>query len=172
MEINTTFFKIGPFLKPDIHYMNWEEFEKNGVCRAIKKRSNWNKTWYQKMSSSTLYKIFAWLLPFGDQTDISFRWRYLGGRPYTEQAYYPDLRTWAIDETVSLNSNRHPPYHRFDFRLDRRFMFKGWNMVTYIDIMNVYGRDNIWMYEYNGDGTREKILQFQVFPVGGVTIEF
>lgn len=131
-----------------------------------------DKTWYQKMSSSTLYKIFAWLLPFGDQTDISFRWRYLGGRPYTEQAYYPDLRTWAIDETVSLNSNRHPPYHRFDFRLDRRFMFKGWNMVTYFDIMNVYCRDNIWMYQYNDDGTKEKVLQFQVFPVGGITIEF
>jgi hypothetical protein len=51
-------------------------------------------------------------------------------------------------------------------------MFKGWNMVTYFDIMNIYARDNIWMYMYKDDGSIENVLQFQVFPVGGITIEF
>jgi hypothetical protein len=45
-------------------------------------------------------------------------------------------------------------------------------MVTFIDIMNVYARDNIWMYAYQSDGTIDNIYQFQVFPVGGITIEF
>ena len=100
------------------------------------------------------------------------RWRYLGGRPYTEQTYYPHLRTWVVEEDMLWNTRRYPTYHRLDFRLDRRYMMKGWTLVTYLDIMNVYARDNIWMYSYNSDGTKEDILQFQVFPVGGVTIEF
>ena len=40
--------KLSSFFKKE--KVNWKEFEKNGVCRAIKKRSNWNKTWYQKIN--------------------------------------------------------------------------------------------------------------------------
>ncbi len=130
------------------------------------------KSWYQNLQSSLLYNVFAWAMPFGDQVEVGIRWRYMGGRPYTDQVYYPQYRLWLVDENVQLNGKRYPEYHRLDFRLDRRFMFKGWNMVTYLDIMNVYARDNIWMYSYNDDGTKEDVLQFQVFPVGGVTVEF
>jgi len=131
-----------------------------------------NKPWYRTMRASLLYKIFAWLLPFGDQVDIGIRWRYLGGRPYTEPLYYTHLRKWIVDETVLINTHRYPEYHRLDFRLDRRFMFKGWNIVTYFDVMNVYARKNIWGYSYEDDGSIENIYQFMVFPVGGITIEF
>ncbi len=131
-----------------------------------------NKQWYRKFSKSLLYKCFAWILPLADQVEFGLRWRYLGGRPYTEPVYYSEFREWLVDETVTINSQRYPPYHRLDFRIDRRFMFKGWNMVAFFDIMNVYGRDNIWRYSYNDDGTKEKVLQFQIFPVGGITIEF
>ena len=45
-------------------------------------------------------------------------------------------------------------------------------MVVYFDMMNVYNRHNLWEYQYNDDGSRENVLQFEVFPVGGVEIEF
>ncbi|HDQ00216.1 MAG TPA: TonB-dependent receptor [bacterium] len=128
--------------------------------------------WYAQLQANTLYKIFAWALPFADQMDVSVRWRYLGGRPYTKPIYYSHLHTWVVDETVPVNSHRFPAYHRLDFRLDRRFMFKGWNIVTYFDLMNVYGRDNIWQYSYKEDGSISEILQWKVFPVGGLAIEF
>ncbi|MFO7888743.1 MAG: TonB-dependent receptor [bacterium] len=131
-----------------------------------------NKQWYKKFSKTFFYKCFAWMLPLADQVEFALRWRYLGGRPYTEPIYYPQFRGWLVDESVSMNAQRYPPYHRLDLRLDRRYMFKGWNMVVFFDIMNVYGRDNIWRYSYNDDGSKEKILQFQVFPVGGVIFEF
>lgn len=130
------------------------------------------KSWYKKMSDHWLFHVFGWLLPFADQVEIGIRWRYLGGRPYTQPIYYPQLQEWVTDETVTLNDRRYPPYHRLDFRLDRRFMFKNWNMVAYIDIINIYGRDNIWTYVYHDDGTREDVLQFKVFPIGGITVEF
>ncbi len=155
------------------HYYNWD-YDYGHVFTLVNgfHFDLREKSWYRSLSKNTLYKIFGWLLPFADQVEIGIRWRYLGGRPYTEPVYYPHIQYWAVDETVPLNAHRYPAYHRLDFRLDRRFMFKGWNMVTYLDIMNIYARDNIWMYAYQDDGTREDILQFQVFPVGGVTIEF
>lgn len=154
-------------------YFNWD-YDYRHIFTFIQgtKFDLHSKLWYQRLRKNIFYKIFAWLLPFGDQVEISFRWRYLGGRPYTKPLYYPHLQRWLEDETVLQNQHRYPAYHRMDIRLDRRFMFQGWNMVTYIDIMNVYGRDNIWAYSYQDEGTVENIYQFKVFPVGGITIEF
>jgi hypothetical protein len=135
----------------------------------------WNlkdKEWYQRLSRKTWFKIFDWLLPLADQVEAAIRWRYLGGRPYTALTYHPEYRGWFMDEGAPLNGVRYPAYHRLDFRLDRRYMFNGWNLVTYFDIMNVYSRDNIWSYQYYSDGTTEPILQYKVFPVGGITVEF
>jgi len=131
-----------------------------------------NRLWYRHLSNNLIYKIFAWIIPLADQMDFSFRWRYLGGRPFTRPKYYETLHYWIIEESMSMNAHRFPPYHRLDLRLDRRFMFKGWNIVTYFDLMNVYSRDNIWEYSYQDDGSVEKILQWKVFPVGGISIEF
>jgi hypothetical protein len=130
------------------------------------------KGWYRKLNEHAWYKFIDWILPFADQVEAAVRWRYLGGRPYTELTYSRDLRGWFMLPDTPLNSARYPTYHRLDFRLDRRYMFNGWNLVTYFDVMNVYSRDNIWAYQYYGDGTKEPILQYKVFPVGGITVEF
>jgi len=52
------------------------------------------------------------------------------------------------------------------------FIFKNWNMVVFLDMYNLLNRPNIWEYQYNDDGAIEDILQFEIFPVGGVSIEF
>jgi len=72
----------------------------------------------------------------------------------------------------SLNTERYPDYHRFDVRLDRRYFFRNWSLVVYFDIMNIYGRDNIWGYSRDEYGDVDKVLQFSTFPVGGFNIEF
>ena len=128
--------------------------------------------WYKKVNKQLWFNLIAWALPVADQLEIGIRWRYLGGRPYTQLTYLPRYRLWTALPGTAYNTLRYPEYHRLDLRIDRRYMFKNWNMVTYFDIMNIYGRDNLWSYRYNGDGTREEILQWQVFPVGGITIEF
>jgi len=132
--------------------------------------------WYEWFKKQLWYQILSWsplpIFPFADQVEAAVRWRYLGGRPYTKLTYLPEYRTWIIEPGTPLNGVRFTAYHRLDFRLDRRFMFNGWNLVTYLDIMNIYGRDNIWGYLYNDDGSKERVLQYQVFPVGGVTVEF
>jgi len=54
----------------------------------------------------------------------------------------------------------------------QRFYFKKMNLVAFWDIMNVFNRDNPWDWQYYEDGTREMVLQFKTFPIGGVTLEF
>jgi hypothetical protein len=130
------------------------------------------KDWYRALNRRRLYRFTAWMLPFADQVELGVRWRVLGGRPYTEYTYVPEYRRWILDPATPRNGVRFPGYNRLDLRLDRRWMFNGWNLVTYLDVMNLLGRDNIWDYSYADDGTREKVLQYQTFPVGGVTLEF
>ncbi len=128
--------------------------------------------WYQKLKEQLWYKIFLWLLPLGDEMEVSLRFRYMGGRPYTPKVYHPELHRWLVEEQQPFNTVRYPVYHRLDFRLDRRFFFGKTNMVMYFDMMNVYNRHNLWEYQYNDDGTREEIYQYQVMPVMGVVLEF
>ncbi|MFH1007271.1 MAG: TonB-dependent receptor, partial [Candidatus Latescibacterota bacterium] len=154
-------------------YYDWD-YDYRHVFTAISSY-RWklmHKAWYQLLKEQTVYKLFAWILPFSDETVVSFRWRYLGGRPYTEPNYHREWHTWITGETQKLNTQRHPVYHRLDIRLDRRFMFGGWNMVTYLDIQNVTNRDNIWGVQYKENGGKENVLQFKVFPIGGLVIEF
>lgn len=131
-----------------------------------------DKAWYRQWKKHWTYKAFAWILPVGDELDISCRWRYLGGRPYTKPAYHSEYRRWLTDGTVPLNGHRYPAYHRLDLRIDSRFMFDGWNIVTYLDMMNVYGQENIWEYLYQNDGTVDQLNQFSFVPIGGITVEF
>ena len=131
------------------------------------------QSWYENISSKPWYHALAWLpiMP-SDEYEISIKWRYLGGRPYTSPAYYPMLRRWIVEEEQVLNSNRYTPYHRLDLRIDRRFLFNNWTLLVFFDIVNIYNRDNIWNYQYNDDGSISTVLQYKTFPVGGVTLEF
>jgi outer membrane receptor protein involved in Fe transport len=154
-------------------YYNWD-YDYRHVFTAISSY-RWklmDRPWYQRLRRALWYKVFAWLVPLADETTVSVRWRYLGGRPYTGPVYYRGLHTWITEEHQKLNTLRYPPYHRLDLRLDRRFVFHGRNMVTYFDLQNVYNRDNIWGYQYGEHGDRDDVLQFKVFPIGGLAIEF
>jgi len=154
-------------------YYDWD-YDYRNVFTAIASY-RWklmHRRWYQRLQDKLWYKVFAWLIPLADETVVSFRWRYLGGRPYTQRTYHREWHTWVTEADQRLNTLRYPVYHRLDLRLDRRFMFGSWNMVTYFDLQNVYNRDNIWGYSYEEDGDVEDILQFKVFPIGGLVVEF
>ncbi len=133
----------------------------------------YKKGWFQTMKKTWWYKTFAFALPLSDEIEWSLKYRYLGGRPYTPKVYHPEYKRWITDETAAFNTERLPAYSRLDVRLDRRSFFDSWNLVSYFDISNVLDHKNIWEYQYNNEtGTKEEVLQFQPFFVGGIIIEF
>ncbi len=156
------------------NYYNWDYDYRNVFTFIAGYKFMWqHEEWFKQMKTKWWFHAISWFpLSPSDELEISIKFRYLGGRPYTPPRYNPNIREWVVEEEQQLNPERYPEYHRFDLRIDRRFIFNTWNLVVFFDIMNIYNRDNIWDYQYNDDGTRDEILQFQTFPVGGVSLEF
>jgi hypothetical protein len=131
------------------------------------------QSWYKNIRRKTWFAVLSILPLFpSDEYELSMKFNYMGGRPHTRKVYYPQHRIWIVEPDQAFNTERYPFYQRLDLRIDRRLIFNNWNLVFFLDCINLLGRDNIWGYSYKGDGTYESILQFQTLPILGVTFEF
>jgi len=129
--------------------------------------------WYQEFRESAIFPFISWI-PFmvSDQLELSFRYQYSDGLPYTPQRYDFIYRKWYLDPEGELNSFRYDYYSRLDIMLLRRFNFKHINLTTFLDLQNVFNRDNEWERVYLDDGTYEMSYQYKQMPVMGIMIEF
>ena len=107
-----------------------------------------------------------------DQLEISFRYSYSGGRPYTPKTYDYIHRIWYTNPSIDLNSERYDYYSRLDIMILRRFNFNNINITTFLDLQNIFDRSNDWESVYFDDGTIEMSYQYKQLPVGGIIIEF
>lgn len=80
----------------------------------------------------------------GKGWEVSSKFRYIGGRPYT-----PINPTNGTQDVNLYNSERLPDYYSLDIRVDKRWNFSKWTLVTYIDIQNITGRKNITSYRWD-----------------------
>lgn len=95
---------------------------------------------------------------------IGFKWRFVGGLPYTpyDLVISSNVQAWdAIGQPYldysRLNSERFAAFHQLDLRIDKNYFFKKWTLMLYIDIQNAYnfkntGQDFV-VREKNPDGT-------------------
>ncbi len=155
-------------------YYNWDFDYRQILTVAGGYKFEFHKQdWFQKLKSEKWYGFISWIpIAPADENEVSLRMRYLGGKPYTPQSYNHRLATWYIDPSLERNTERFPAYFRLDIMFIQRHYFKKSSLVAFVDIQNVFNTDNIWDYRYNADGTRDKILQYKVFPVGGFMLEF
>ena len=123
----------------------------------------------------------SYVLPLSNEMEISFKYRYQTGRPYTPYEYV----TWKQEReggvkwsrgswmaARSHNSARYSDYSRLDLQWLSRFYLSNWNINIYIALMNVTNTKNVFYENYRSDGTKETVYQFSFFPVGGVEVEF
>ena len=129
--------------------------------------------WYQEFRKSAIFPYISWM-PFmvSDQLELSFRYSYSGGRPYTPKVYDFHHRVWYIDSDADYNTERFDYYSRLDIMILRRFNFKRINLTTYLDLQNIFDRNNEWDRVYLDDGTYKMSYQYKQLPVGGIIIEF
>lgn len=78
-----------------------------------------------------------------DAWEFGTKFRIGTGTPYT-----PFLSNGTPDY-ARFNSERLPVFHSLDLRVDRRWNFSSWNLITYIDIQNVYNRTNVQSYRWD-----------------------
>ena len=130
---------------------------------------------------SFFIKYPSYILPLSDEIEISCKYRYQSGGPYTPNDWTTSEQIWeggiqwsrgAWKTSSRMNSVRYPNYSRLDIQWISRFYMQNWNINIYIALMNLFNTKNVFYYEYRSDGTRETVYQFTFFPVGGIEIEF
>ncbi len=123
----------------------------------------------------------SYILPFSDDMEISIRYRYATGKPYTPEVFVTTEQhregatKWSSGwwvATDEINSARYPDYQRLDIALSSRFNFTSWDIVMYLSVQNLLNRKNVAYYQYNSDGTVETVYQFAILPVVGMEVEF
>jgi hypothetical protein len=77
--------------------------------------------------------------------NIGFKWRYVGGAPYTPYNLSKSslIEAWNVQPSGYLdysryNSLRLKPYHQLDIRVDKMYYLKNWTLNFYVDVQNLY----------------------------------
>jgi hypothetical protein len=82
---------------------------------------------------------------FAKNWDFGFKWRYIGGSPYTPW----DLKKSSIKSAWDAQGRGYQDYSRFnkerlgafqqlDLRIDKAYYYKKWSLMLYMDIQNAY----------------------------------
>ncbi|MCX6229920.1 MAG: TonB-dependent receptor [Bacteroidetes bacterium] len=115
--------------------------------------------------------------------ELSFRWNYGSGFPFTETTgYYEKLSFNDINQSIpnsngqlgvlygDINTRRLPDYHRLDVSLKKKF-FVARNSVleTTLSITNVYNRENLF---YFNTIRNERVNQLPFMPSFGLSLTF
>jgi hypothetical protein len=94
---------------------------------------------------------------FNEKWEASAKFRYASGHPYT--TFNPN----GTQNTLLYNSERTTPVHGFDVRVDRRWNFATWTLISYIDIQNVYNNRRSGSVRWNA---REQRVEMDASSLG------
>jgi len=125
-----------------------------------------------------------------------FKWRFVGGLPYTpyDLDYSSIIAAWDANgqpylDYSKLNSERFKPFHQLDLRIDKNYFFNKWTLMVYVDVQNVYNfksdsqsyvirqKNPDGTYATTADGTRYILEEIPsasgtVLPTLGIMIKF
>ena len=105
---------------------------------------------------------------FKNNWRLGFKWRYVGGLPYTpyDMETSANVNAWNAKggpylDFTQLNSLRFNSFNQLDVRVDKYFFYKNWTLMLYLDIQNllnyqVEGQDYI-VREQNEDGSYKTV---------------
>ncbi|MCO4760086.1 MAG: TonB-dependent receptor [Myxococcales bacterium] len=118
--------------------------------------------------------VGSWKLP--GNFEAGFRFRLTSGNPYTplSTAVYNE-KTDSYTRALSTCSNcaRLPAFHQLDVRLDRAFVFDRWMLRVYLDVQNVYNRENAEFIRYNFDASQHTFgVGLPIIPSLGLKAQF
>ena len=124
----------------------------------VERTGSYDQTWIFNISGG--YKI-------NEEWEVATKFRYSTGKPYTP---------YNLDGTQSvdlINSIRFPVSNSLDIRVDKRWFFSGWTLITYIDVQNVYNRKNVtsvrWHFRTQSPEFNESI---GILPSIGISAMF
>jgi hypothetical protein len=82
---------------------------------------------------------------FNHNWSAGFKWRLVGGTPYTPYDYDKtsikaawDARGMAYPDYALYNTKRLKVFHQLDIRIDKQYFFSNWSLNFYLDVQNCY----------------------------------
>lgn len=129
--------------------------------------------WYDFDQPFIFDVVLSYGLPFGFR--IGARWRYVSGNPDTpiNGSIYDSDSDSYIPIQGAYNSSRLPSFHALDIRVDKDINFRRWKLTFYLDIQNVYNRQNPESVIYNFDYTEKTFLySLPILPNIGFKAQF
>jgi hypothetical protein len=106
------------------------------------------------------------------------KWRAQSGRPFTPVVGREDVSEFYdgigwIPVLGAYHSGRFPWYHRLDVRGERAFKIGATHATAALEVINAYGRNNLYDYRYlDGYGRAEPVRMLPFLPSFGVTVAF
>jgi len=120
-----------------------------------------------------LTAVGVYKLPRG--WSIGGRFRLVSGNPFTP------IRNGVYDAGSGdyfpllgpRNSDRQPPFHQLDLRLDKRWTWRYVSLNAYVDIQNIYNRRNVEGLIYADDFSESRIIgSLPILPSIGLRFEW
>ncbi len=112
-----------------------------------------------------------------DKWRVGAKFLYATGSPYTPVVGSEQVGgEWYVVRGTK-NSARYPDYHMLDVRIDRSFEFANWKLMAYLDLWNIYARQNATLYNYSMDdnGTVVRTVPDEaprMLPILGIEARF
>lgn len=126
----------------------------DGVLRP----SSWDQRWIVNLGGGYI---------LNEQWEFSTKFRLATGRPYTP------FGPGGVQDPAQYNTLRVGTNHSLDVRVDRRWKFDRWNLITYIDIQNIYNRQPLDVPRFNErTGRVETNDSIGLLPTIGISAEF
>ncbi|MEP7217298.1 MAG: TonB-dependent receptor [Bacteroidota bacterium] len=108
-----------------------------------------------------------------EEWEFGMKFRFATGRPFTPVAATGDP-SFGYRDVSLYNTLRLSASHALDIRIDKRWPFPSWNLITYIDIQNIYNRKNPdlprWSAREQGPATGDN--RIGILPSIGISGEF
>lgn len=112
----------------------------------------------------------------GKGWELGGRFRYVTGNLYTPciAGIFSSTSASYLCVNGAFNSERLPPFHELDVRVDKRWVFSGFTLGVYLDLINAYNRTNpdFIQYNYNYTLSRPQTGSLPIIPSLGVRGEF
>ena len=97
---------------------------------------------------------------FGKNWQVGFKWRFVGGVPYTpidveasSNVFNWDITGREILDLTNYNDLRFKPFHQLDVRVDKEWFLDNFTLNLYLDVQN--------LYNYRTAGTEFLVQQFE-----------
>ncbi|MCK9410181.1 MAG: TonB-dependent receptor [Bacteriovoracaceae bacterium] len=137
---------------------------------------SWNETHFKAVDGVDRASSFdqRWIINLGggyilnELWELGGKFRIASGRPYTP--YNADgTQNITAYNTVRIGAN-----HSLDLRVDRRWSFDDWNLITYIDLQNVYNRKaiDVPIFDERTKEVKQADGSIGLLPSIGVSAEF